>query len=232
VNNEIVYKGSYPERNKLAEICEIEWKEEYASQEAIPAGVAGASGTCGPECDCHQSEVSNKSKKIIFVAVLVIIVAILVFKAFCKAGAAELNTTKAKNAIHLVKNKKASSPKILGEYINSINQLNFAALKQDAAFIFIPAKNNMNMGDKTRAAAFAAQKALNAKKIKVGLYTLKPSSADYSSISSQTATPAILVVYKDRRRKAVSGEINETVLLQAYMATSIAGGCGSDCPCH
>jgi hypothetical protein len=231
-NNEIVYKGSYPDRKKLAEICGIEWKEEFASQEAIPAGVAASSSVCGPDCDCHQSEVSNNSKKIIFVAILIIIVAILVFKAFCKANAAGLNTTKTKNAIHMVKNNKVSSPKILGQYIDSMSQLNMVALKQDAVFIFIPAKNNMNISDKARSAALDAQRALSAKNIKVGLYTLKPTSPDYVSVSSQATPPAILVVYKDGSRKAVSGEINETSILQAYVAASLAGNCGSNCPCH
>ena len=228
VNNEIVYKGSYPQRKELAEICGIEWKQEYSSQEAVSVGAGASNGGCGPDCDCHQTDVSNKSKKVIFVAVLVIIVAILVFKAFCKAEAAEVKITKAKNTIHLVK----ASTQILGNYIDSTSQINFAALKQDAAFIYIPAKNNMNINAKTKTAALAAQKALSAKNIKVGLYTLKPTSTDYASVSSQATPPALLVVYKDGSRKFVAGEINETMLLQAYVAASMAGGCGSDCPCH
>ena len=232
LNNEIVYKGGYPDRKKLAEICGIDWKEEFASQEVVPEGAATSNSECGPDCDCHQTDVSNKSKKVIFVAVLVIIVAILVFKSFCRAEAAEIRITKAKNAIHLVKNKKASSLKILGGYIDSISQLNFAASKQDAVFIFIPTKNNVNISNKTKAAAFAAQKALTGRNIKVGLYTLKTTSPDYASISSQTTPPAILVVYKDGSRKLVSGQINEASILQAYVAASLAGGCGSTCPCH
>ena len=231
LNNEIVYSGSYPDRKKLSEICGISWKEEFASQEAVPGGVAASSSVCGADCDCHQTDVSNKSKKVIFVAVLVIIVAILVFKSFCKAEAADVKVTKANNAIHLVKNKTASS-KILGQYIDSISQINFAASKLDAAFVFIPTKSNANITDKTTKAALASQKALSGKNIKVGLYTLKPTSSDYASVSSQAIPPAILVIYKDGSQKAVSGEINETMLLQAYMAASIAGGCGSTCPCH
>lgn len=231
-NNEIVYKGGYPERKKLAEICGIEWKDEYSSQEAVPVGASDSNSVCGPDCDCHKSALSDNSKKVIFVAVLLIIVAILVFKAFCKANAAELNTAKSKNAIHLVKNKAVSSPKILGEYIDSVSQLNMAELKQDAAFIFIPTKNNMSISDKTKTSALAAQKALNAKNIKIGLYTLRPTSPDYTSISSQAAAPTILVVYKDGNRKAVSGEISKTSILQAYMAASLAGNCGANCPCH
>jgi hypothetical protein len=231
MNNEIVYKGSYPDRKKLTEICGIGWKDEYASQEAAAVGTSASTEVCGPDCDCHQTNVSNKSKKIIFAVILLIIVAILVFKAFCKANAAELNIAKAKNAIHLVKNKQAS-PKILGTYIDSISQINFATLKQDVAFIFIPAKNSVDIAEKTKTAALNVQKALNAKNIKASLYTLNPTSADYTSISSQTATPAILVVYKDGSKKSVTGNINETTLLQAYVAASLAGGCGSNCPCH
>ncbi|MEI8389927.1 MAG: arsenite efflux transporter metallochaperone ArsD [bacterium] len=226
VNNEIVYKGEYPNRAKLAKICGIELKEDTA-QEAIPVVEA-----CGADCDCHQTDVSNKSKKIIFVAVLVIIIAILLFKSFCKANAGELSLSKAKNAIHSVKNQTTSSPKILGEYIDSVSQLNLAALKQDAVFIYIPAKNNTSISDETKSAALKSQKALSSKNIKVGLYTLRTTSPDYTSVSSQSVPPAILVVYKDGSRKAVSVEINETNILQAYVAASLAGNCGSNCPCH
>lgn len=229
LDNEIVYKGSYPERKKLAEICGIDWKEEFASEEAVPVGASASTEVCGPDCDCHQSAIGINTKKIIFVAVLLIIVAILVFKAFCKANAAEIKTTKTKNTIHFV---KATSPKILGSYIDSISQINFAASKQDTAFIFIPDKNNANISDKTKTAALSAQKALSAKNIKVGLYTLRPTSPDYASASSQATPPGILVVFKDGSKKAVAGEINETTILQAYVAASLAGNCGSNCPCH
>lgn len=228
-NNEIAHKSSYPERKKLAEICGIEWKAEYASEETVPVGADATTEICGPDCDCHKSALSDNTKKIIFVAVLLIIVAILVFKVFCKANAAEIKTTKTKNAIHLV---KATSPKILGSYIDSVSQIDFNSSKQDAAFIFIPSKNNANLTDNAKTAVISAQKALSSKNIKAGLYTLKPTSPDYAAISSNAAPPAILVVYKDGSQKAVTGEINETKLLQAYVAVSLAGGCGSNCPCH
>jgi hypothetical protein len=62
----------------------------------------------------------------------------------------------------------------------------------------------------------------------VDLYTLNPSSADYSA---QTV-PSVVVIYKGKDKKIVTGDINTTKLLQAYIAATLPGGCGAGCPCH
>jgi len=224
VNNTVVYKGGYPDRKKLAEICGIDWKEEYASQEATKS--TSNSDVCGPDCDCHQSAISDKAKKLIFATVILLITAILVFKAFCKANAAEINLaneSKSKNGIHLIANKA-----VLGKTINSLKEIDFSG--QDAAFVYIPAKNNGGISGETKSAALNAKKALAAKKIKAGLYTLSPSSADYGAASAKAAPPAILVVYKNGGKGGASGSINETSILQAYIAAT--RDCGAGCPCH
>lgn len=221
VNNQIAYKGGYPDRKKLAEICGIEWKEEFASQEVAPVGTTTSTQVCGPDCDCHKTAVSDNSKKAIFVVVLLIIVAILVFKAFCKANAVELNNTQS-SAMHLIANKQA----VLGKTINSLSEINFSG--QDAAFVYVPAKNNEGISSEVKSTVLKAQKTLAAKNIKTGLYTLSPSSPDYASVKA--APPAILVVYKTGGKGVASGTITKTSILQAYIAAT--RDCGANCPCH
>lgn len=115
----------------------------------------------------------------------------------------------------------------IGELLESINSLNKVALNQDAVFIFIPTKTDEPASEKTNAAVLAAQRTLTSRGIKLGLYTLQASSPDYSAISNQVELPAILVASKGKGMGAVSGEVTETKLLQAFVASSRSGGC---CP--
>jgi hypothetical protein len=121
---------------------------------------------------------------------------------------------------------KAESGKKIGEYLESLKALNNVALNQDTVFIFIPAATSEFADEKTNEAVLAAQQTLKSKSITVGLYTLPSTSSDYSAISAQVSAPAILVASKGRGMGAVSGDVTETKLLQAYMTSSRAGGCG------
>ena len=114
----------------------------------------------------------------------------------------------------------------VGEYLESLSTLNKVAIDQDAVFVFIPAPKNDLADSKTNTAVLAAQRTLKAAKITLGLYTLRSSSPDYPMISGQVQAPAILVATKGKGMAAVSGDVTEDKLLQAFMATSKAGGCG------
>lgn len=105
--------------------------------------------------------------------------------------------------------------------------LNALALNQDAVFIYIPIKDNAPADSKTNDAVFATQRALNAKGVRLGLYSLTPNSPDYSGFAKLYQLPTILVASKGKGMTNVSGEVTETKLLQAYVTSSRAGGC---CP--
>lgn len=198
-DNQLFYKGIYPSREQLAKACNITWKNEFATEETtkIEAEI------CGPDCDCHKSALSDKTKKILFIAVILVMLAIIAFKMSPKAHSAE----------------------IAYPSISSYSQIKPS---QEVAFVYVPAKNG-KISTKTQSAMISAKQTLEAKNIKVDLYTLNTSSADYSA---QTKIPAVVVIYKGKDKKTVSGDINTTKLLQAYMAATLAGGCGANCPCH
>lgn len=198
VDNQLVYKGIYPSREQLAKTCNIAWKDEFAKEETtkIEAEI------CGPDCDCHNSALSGKAKKLIFIAVILAMLAIIAFKMSPKAHSAE-----------------TAYPSI-----SSFSQIKSS---QEVAFVCVPEKNGQ-INNKTKSAILSAKKSLEAKNIKVDFYTLNPSSADYSA---QTV-PSVVVIYKGKDKKIVTGDINTTKLLQAYIATTLAGGCGANCPCH
>jgi hypothetical protein len=61
---------------------------------------------------------------------------------------------------------------------------------------------------------------------KIGIFTLKTGSPDYTQVSAQMTVPGVLAVVKGKGMSATSGDITETRLVQAYVAASSAGGCG------
>lgn len=199
VDGQLVYKGIYPDREQLAKACNIDWKTEFAIEEATKVEAE----VCGPDCDCHKSALSNTAKKVLFIIVILAMLAIIGIKIAPKA-----HSTEAKYPV-----------------ISAYSQVKPS---QEVAFVYIPAKNG-KINSKTQSAIFSAKQSLEARKINVELYTLNTSSADYSI---QTKTPAVTVIYKGKDKKTVTGDINTTKLLQAYMAATLAGGCGANCPCH
>jgi len=211
IDNKIVSKACYPSREKLAEICGLEYKEDFGgccgSECDCSNAPAEENCCCPPDCDCHQSPVSDNSKKMLFIIVLLIMVGIIAFKFSCKAGAAE-NTYK---------------------NLTSISQINS---KEDVAFIYIPTIGNEKINGKIKEAMLSAQSTLKAKNISASLYLMSPKSLEYAQVASQTTPPAILTIYKGKGKNYVSGTINQTKLLQSYMAASLSGGCGAECPCH
>lgn len=232
LNNEVVFKGEYPTREKLAGLFKIPFKAD--EQDFIPVKMeesvccdsqcdcsnapAEDNCCCPPDCDCHKSDVNDTAKKIIFVIVLLAIAAILAFKFGPSAGAAAIT-----------KNGQSVASEKFGENIDSLNQVNS---NQTVAFIYIPRKANEKISSKIKSSMLSAQKTLTAKNIKTSLYILNYKSAEYPQIVSNTVPPAVLTLYKGKNKNYVSGIINPTRLLQSYIATTQEGPCGAGCPCH
>lgn len=202
VDNQLVYKGIYPSREQLAKACSLTWKAEFATEETTKVEAE----VCGPDCDCHKSALSNTAKKALFIIVILAMLAIIAFKLSPKAHSAEVNYPA----------------------ISSYSQVKQS---QEVAFVYIPSKNG-KMSNKIKSAIQSAKQSLEAKNIKVDLYTLNTSSAASTDYAAQAKTPAVTVIYKGKDRKTVTGDISATKLLQAYMAATLAGGCGANCPCH
>jgi hypothetical protein len=189
---------------------------------------------CGPGCDCGKPSGNKKAKVAICLIVLLAVCGIFVYKAMSAKQIAPAITETAfaapianqanvqEPAVNLVEDKKR-----VGEFIDSLASLNKVAINQDAVFVFVPAKGNDIVSKEITNAIASAEQKIKFKGVSLGLYTLQSSSPEYANIASQLPPPGILVMSKGRGMGAVSGEITETKLLQAYVASSRAGGC---CP--
>ncbi|MFH1369748.1 MAG: hypothetical protein ABII09_00430 [Planctomycetota bacterium] len=190
---------------------------------------------CGPGCDCGKPSGNKKAKAVICLIVLLAICGIFVYKAKSAKQMIQDNTKTAFAAPILNQAtgqepavKSVEDRKKVGEFIDSLALLNKVAINQDAVFVFVPANENETISKETLNAIASAEQKLKSSGIRIGLYTLQFSpSKEYADITAQLTLPGVLVMSKGRGMGAVSGEITETKLLQAYVASSRAGGCCS-----
>lgn len=200
---------------------------------------------CGPGCACGTPSGGKTVKIVVSLVVLAAVASIFIYKAMAAKDSGS-NNAAAKDSAAFAFAQPAPSTmpgaesqpsgattsavaqvgQKVGEYLDSLSALNKVAINQDAVFVFIPAPKNDLADDKTSTAMLAAQQTLKRSNITLGLYTLPATSPDYSGISAQVQAPAILVACKGKGMAAVSGDVTEQKLLQAFMASSSAGGCG------
>lgn len=190
---------------------------------------------CGPGCDCGKPSGGKKAKTAICLIVLLAICGIFVYKAN-SAKQMDQDNTKTAFAAPILNQATGQEPVIksvedkknVGDLLDSLASLNKVAINQDAVFVFIPANGNETIRKETTDAIGSAEQKLKSKGTRIGLYTLQFSpSKEYADIAKQLTLPSVLVMSKGRGMGTVSGEITETKLLQAYVASSRAGGC---CP--
>jgi hypothetical protein len=196
------------------------------------------SENCAPGCDCGKPSGNKKLKAVICLIVLLVICGIFVYKAKSAKQIAPANTETA-FAVPLVnevnEQKPAAKPvednNKVGEFLGSLASLNKVAVDKDAVFVFVPAKESGVVNKEITDAIASAEQKLKSSGINIGLYTLQSSSPEYANIAAQLPPPGMLIMSKGRGMGAVSGEITETKILQAYVASSRAGGCGPSSSC-
>ena len=67
---------------------------------------------------------------------------------------------------------------------------------------------------------------IRARGTKLGIFTFEDGSPEYADIVKQVPPPGVLAMVKGRGASAVSGDITESKLMQAFVAASSGGGCG------
>lgn len=118
-----------------------------------------------------------------------------------------------------------AKPATCGESLKSLGDLNRKALDNDGVFVFLAGKD----AAKALAAVAAVEKAaaaLRGRGTKVGLFTLGEDSEEYAGLAAQVPPPGVIALAKGAGMSAVTGEITEPRLLQAYLTASSSGGCG------
>jgi hypothetical protein len=196
------------------------------------------SENCAPGCNCGKPSGNKKLKAVICLIVLLAICGIFVYKAKSAKQIAPANTETI-FAVPVANDANGQKPTVkavgesnkVGEFLDSLASLNKIAINQDAVFVFIPAKGTQIVDKQTADAIASARQKIESNGAKLGLYTIQSSSPEYANIAAQLTLPGMLVMSKGRGVGAVSGGITETKILQAYVASSRAGGCGPSSSC-
>ncbi len=210
--------------------------EDGKQPENVEATKEQASAGCGPGCGCGTALKPNKARWVVGVVVLAA-AGVLVVKGMIKngdgwtqaarSGFVNAAATEVAEASADVKpaDAVATDETSVGATLGAFSELNQVALKTDAAFIYLPAKEGPP-GKAPGARMRAAAQIMEGQGIKCGLFTLKPGCADYEQIAKQMAVPGVVALVKGRGMSAISGEVTEVKLLQGCMAASQAGACG------
>ena len=206
-------------------------RKQPEKAESVKEGTA----CCGPGCGCGTAAKPNKARWVVGVIVLatagVMVVRGMVRsdKGSTQAATAGLAnpaaTQSAAGGADTKSDAAAADETSVGTTIGAFAELNTVAIKTDAVFIYLPAKE----GTAAKAPSTpmkGAARLIEAKGMKCGLFTLKPGSPDYDQIAKQMAVPGVLALVKGHGMSAVSGEVTEAKLLQGYVAAGSASKCG------
>ena len=115
---------------------------------------------------------------------------------------------------------------VCGVLIQSLGDLNQKAMGKDGVFVFLAGQD----AGKNRKVVSVIEKGaatLRERKINMGVFTLEAGSSEYTNIARQVPPPGVIAMVKGRGASAVSNDITEPKLVQAFVAASSAGGgCG------
>ena len=206
-------------------------KTHHSGPKGVELPLASNSSGCGPGCDCGTPSSGNKTiKGIITMVVLVAAGAILFFKA---TGVSQPTSGTPANefptALSQTGAAGAGQQNEFGRPLSAIAELNTVGLDLDTVFVLVPTKDNGPAMKETGAALASVEKTLHAKAIKTGTFVLQPTSPDYADMAAQMTPPGIMVLTKGKGLGIVSNGINESNLMQAYVASTSGGGCGTGC---
>ncbi len=118
-----------------------------------------------------------------------------------------------------------ATPSLWKADLDSLASLNKVAADADAVFVLLAANDQLNNQAIIKDIEAAAQKIMS-NGSRVSAFRLKESAADYAQLAKQVSVPGVLAMVKGRGMSAVSGEISETKLVQAFVAASRPSGCG------
>ena len=210
---------------------------ETSEKGANTSETGGAESTdpfpsCGPGCDCGKpaGKGNVKVKIVICLAVAVAVIGILLFKTTNarqnSSGAGQSGFSTPFASTGTVANS-AGQRGGSGAPLSAIAELNTVAAKLDTVFLVIPSKDNAPLKKETTAVLTSVEQTLNTKGLSTGIFILQTSSPDYADVAAKVTPPGVAVLTKGRGIGFASGEMSESKLMQAYVASTRGGGC---CP--
>jgi len=194
----------------------------------------GGAPTCGPGCGCVKAAGSGGTQFKIAVCLVVVIAAsgIILYKmTSARNNAADCGRPGFVNFLATTPTAGPSSERPQSGIVSSVpsmGAIDTVAATMDTVLLLIPTKDNAPATKATSAAVAAVERTLKVKGVRIGVFTLQTDSPDYPNVAAKLlSVPGIVVLTKGRGNSAVSGEMSEEILMQAYVASTQRGSC---CP--
>ncbi len=121
-------------------------------------------------------------------------------------------------------------PTLWSQELDSLASLNHVAADTDAVYVFLAAEEQQVNQAITREIEAAAKK-INSNGSRVCAFKLNKDAPDYAELSKQFSIPCVVAMVKGGGMSAVSGQINEAKLIQAFVTASRASSCGPSSSC-
>ncbi|MDD4663312.1 MAG: arsenite efflux transporter metallochaperone ArsD [Caldisericia bacterium] len=254
VDEKIVCQKKYPSREQLLKFVDLNPESDNNLEEVELDCAPG----CNCNSTISHSGITKNIKYVIGALVILLALVMVIFQ-IIKAKQTNQNQTTETNYVSANQNAESTTPDIntspttteqpsvntapnntkqpegkqyiIGENLNSFNDLNTMAMDKDTVFVFISANDNTPINPEIEKVIQEAVKTLNTNGIKVGIYTLSTSAPEYSEIAKQASNlPFILVSTKGKGTTIVDGTITEDKILQAYASTIKTAAEGGCCP--
>lgn len=199
---------------------------------------------CGPGCGCNAG--SSGRGRWVLGTIIIVITGVLVARAVMKddnvsaqkldaafvtmtdgAAGPEAPDDAPKAVSHaaptVAEDKQEKASVVCGESIGSLGDLNKKAMDKDGVFVFLA---GMDAGKNSEVASIIEKGAatLRGRNLKIGVFTIEEGTSEYINLAKQVAPPCVIAMVKGRGTSAVSDDITESKLVQAYVAASSAGG--------
>lgn len=119
------------------------------------------------------------------------------------------------------KSRTAGEPAIWGPEMNSLAALDEVAKDADAVFILICSQDQQNTEPIISEVEGATEK-IRSRGNKVSAFRLKADTVEYENLAKQFSVPTVLAMVKGLGYSAVSGQITQAKLLEAFVKASRA----------
>ncbi len=114
--------------------------------------------------------------------------------------------------------------------LDSLASLNKVATDTDVVFVLLAAEDQQGSQTITKEVEAAAKK-IQSNGSRICAFRLKKDAPDYAQLAKQVSVPSVVAMVKGGGMSAVSGEINEAKLIEAFVTASRPSGCGSSSSC-
>jgi len=199
--------------------------------------------TSGDKTCCSSASGSYSKRKLVVLVIIVVAAGIILARSLMKESTAVTDDTQQLfaaipqeknneispqiNAVTNVDTSDKTEPSLWRAELDSLASLNKVATDTDVVFVLLATEDQQGSQTITKEIEAAAKK-IQSNGSRICAFRLKKDAPDYAQLAKQFSIPCVVAMVKGRGMSAVSDEINEAKLVEAFVTASRpSSGC---CP--